>query len=79
MFVLSFIVFIVNLFQILGFDVSHPSKGPLFRVPITVVVPAEYVYTFLMHVCTHTHTQTSLKILSPSNYFNKRKQYLKLE
>ncbi|KAK2143639.1 hypothetical protein LSH36_824g01029 [Paralvinella palmiformis] len=30
--------------QILGFDVSCPAKGPLFRVPITVVVPVELSY-----------------------------------
>ena len=30
-----------HVFQVLGYDSLHPQKGPLFRVPMTVVIPKE--------------------------------------
>ena len=32
-----------DLMQVCAYDVSGAYKGPLFRVPITVLVPTEYV------------------------------------
>ena len=32
-----------DLLQVCAYDVSGAYKGPLFRVPITVLVPTEYV------------------------------------
>ena len=32
-----------DLIQVCAYDVSGAYKGPLFRVPITVLVPTEYV------------------------------------
>ena len=32
-----------DLMQVCAYDVSGAYKGPLFRVPITVLLPTEYV------------------------------------
>ena len=32
-----------DLMQVCAYDISGAYKGPLFRVPITVLVPTEYV------------------------------------
>ena len=35
--------------QVCGYDSSGTHKGPLFRVPVTVVIPEKSVHSFMLN------------------------------
>ena len=44
---------LILLLQICAYEVGHTERGPIFRVPVTVIIPIRLVdsYLFIYFVC----------------------------